>query len=114
MKMTAALFATLAAPAFADQIRCDLDGVAVAFDLDRAQFAPPVDDGEPPRRRLTSVTMGNAQFPAEPFIIADAIGFSAEGMGGSEIMMVIQADSSAMLADPRADMRLSGTCEVNQ
>jgi hypothetical protein len=98
----------------ADIISCDLSGVLVRFEIDRAQFAPPIDNQEPIRRRVTTVQMGDAQFPAEPIMIGDARGFWAEGLAGSDVMMVMQGDGSAVYTDTRAGKRLTGTCEVLQ
>ena len=112
IKMPALLCATLAGPAVAEVVTCDLSGTAVRFEIDRAQFAPAVDLAEPPRRRITTVQMGDAQFPAEPIMMGDVRGFWAEGLAGSDVMMVMQADGSAVYADTRAGTRLTGTCEV--
>ena len=114
MKMQAILCASLATPAAAEVINCNLSGTGVSFEIDRAQLAPPHNDGEPPQRRVTTVQMGDARFPAEPIVMADVRGFWAEGMGGSEVMMVMQPDGSAVYADTRAGERLTGTCEVLQ
>lgn len=114
MKMLTLMCATWAAPAMADIIACDLSGVPVRFEIDHTQFAPAIDAREPERRRVTTVTMGDASFPAEPIMIGDVRGFWAEGMGGSDVMMVMQADGSAVYADVRAGARLTGTCEVMQ
>ncbi len=114
MKMQAFLCATLTGPAMADIITCDLSGTAVQFEIDRSQFAPAIDTQEPARRRVTTVRMDDAQFPAEPIMIGNTMGFWAEGLGGSEMMMVMQADGSAVFANARAGEHLSGTCEVAQ
>ena len=114
MKMPALLCATLSGPAMAEIVSCDLSGVPVRFEIDRTQFAPPVNIGEPTRRRLTTVSMGDAEFPAEPIMMGDVRGFWAEGMGGSDIMLVMQGDGSAIYANTRAGERLTGTCEVLQ
>ncbi len=114
MKMPALLCATMAGSAAAETVSCDLSGVPIQFEIDRAQFAPAIDTQEPVRRRVTTVQMGEAQFPAEPIMMGDVRGFWAEGMGGSDIMMVMQGDGSAVYANTRAGERLTGTCEVLQ
>ena len=114
MKMSAFLCATLSSSAMAETISCDLSGTPVQFDIDRAQFAPAMDLSEPPRRRITTVQMGDAIFPAEPIMMGDVRGFWAEGLAGSDVMMVMQGDGSAVYADTRAGQRLTGTCEVVQ
>lgn len=109
-----ASLAVLPSLAMAEIVSCDLSGIPVQFEIDRAQFAPALDLKEPPRRRITTVQMGDAQFPAEPIRMGDVRGFWAEGLGGSEVMMVMQGDGSAVYADTRAGERLTGTCEVLQ
>lgn len=98
----------------AEVVSCDLSGVPVQFEIDRAQFAPPINKAEPEQRRITTVSMGDAQFPAEPIMMGDVRGFWAEGLAGSDVMMVMQGDGSAVYADTRAGERLTGTCEVRQ
>jgi len=114
MRMPAALCAAIAGPAMAEVVTCDLSGVPIRFQIDLSQFAPALDPGEPMRRRITTVQMGDTQFPAEPILMGNVRGFWAEGMGGSEIMMVMQGDGSAIYADTAAGRRLTGTCEVLQ
>ena len=114
MKMPTLLCATLPLPAMAETITCDLSGAAVQFEIDRNQFAPAIDAQEPARRRVTTVQMGDATFPAEPIMMDDIRGFWAEGLGGTDVMMVMQGDGSAVLTDTRAGRRLTGTCEVSQ
>jgi hypothetical protein len=114
MKMQALLCATLSGPAMADMVTCDLSGTHVAFEIDRTQFAPAIDKDEPERRRLTMVEMGDATFPAEPIMMGDLRGFWAEGLGGSEVMMVMQGNGAAVYTDARAGTRVTGTCEVRQ
>lgn len=114
MRMATIICATWAGPVLADQITCDMAGTPVALTIDRAQFAPPVDPGEPAQRRVTTVQMGDATFPAEPILIGDLRGFWAEGMGGSEVMLLIQPDGQAVYANPRAGERLEGFCEVTR
>ncbi|WP_159086925.1 hypothetical protein [Loktanella sp. Alg231-35] len=112
--MATLLCATLPGPAMADVIACDLSGTPVRFEIDRTQFAPALDAQEPARRRVTTVQMGDARFPAEPIMIGNTVGFWAEGLGGTELMMIMQADGSAVFANARAGEHLSGTCEVVQ
>jgi hypothetical protein len=98
----------------AEVVTCDLSGIPVRFAIDLAQFAPAQDLADPPKRRITTVQMGDALFPAEPILMGDVRGFWAEGLAGSDVMMVMQADGSAIYADTRAGERLTGTCEVIQ
>ena len=114
MKMAAALFATCAAPVAAETVRCDLDGTALSFPIDMAQFAPPQNPAEPPQRRLTTVTMGAAKFPAEPVVMDGARGFWAEDVNGAELLMIMQPDGAAVLSNSTTNDRLTGTCTVTQ
>ncbi len=114
MKTAAIIGATLAGPAMAETITCDVAGTTVSFAIDVAQFAPPVNPGEPAQRRVTTVSMGDASFPAEPILIGNLRGFWAEGMGGSEMVMMIQPDGSATMTNAREGTRSVGACEVSR
>ena len=114
MKMPALICATMSGPAMAEVINCDLSGTPVRFEIDLTQFAPALDQNEPPKRRLTTVQMGSARFPAEPIVMGNVRGFWAEGLAGSDVMLVMQADGSAIYSDARAGERLTGFCEVMQ
>ena len=111
MRMQAALYALLAAPAMADVVSCDFSGMALEFTLDRTQFAPPVSPDEPPRRQLTIVTADDATFRAEPFIIGTTIGFLEED---GERKLFMASDGDAVYDDPAGDAQLTGRCEVLQ
>lgn len=91
---------------------CGTTGRSLTFTIDRSQFAPAHDASEPPRRKVTTVQFGNMQFPAEPFLIGDTRGFSAEALGGAQAMFVMQPDGSAAYTVARTGERLTGTCEV--
>lgn len=114
MKMQVLLCAVLSGPAAAEMVMCDLSGVAVQFEIDRTQFAPALDVAEPQRRRITTVQMGDAQFTAEPILMDDVRGFWAVDFASADVMLVMQADGSAVYADGRPGKRLTGTCEVLQ
>ena len=109
-----AITCVLAVPAVAETVTCDMGGTPVQFKIDRSQFGPAHAQGEPVQRRVTSVNMGNATFPAEPIIIGDTRGFWAEGLGGTEVILVMQADGSAVYANPHAGERIKGWCQVGQ
>jgi hypothetical protein len=113
MKMAALLCATFAGPAMADVVACELSGVPVQFAIDASQFAPAQHPADPPRRQVTTVRMGNAQFVAEPLMIAGTRGFWAE-QDGAEVLLVMQADGTAIYTDARNDAPLTGTCEMLQ
>ena len=108
------ILALLGTPAAADSFVCNMEGTPVSFTIDMRQFGPAYNTGEPIPRRVTRVEMGGAQIPAEPIMIGEALGFWAEGMGGSEMMLLIQPNGSAVYANPRAGERLEGSCEVTR
>ena len=91
---------------------CDAAPVSVTFSIDHNQFARAIDANEPPRRKLTQVEMGAARFPAEPIVMGDLRGFHAEGWGGSQLLMIIQADGSGRYTNARTGEVLEGQCEV--
>jgi len=119
---TAAALACLAQPVVADSLRCEVappcavgatcaDTVHVSFDIDRTQFAPVIDPAEPPRRKVTLVRMGDAQFPAEAIIMGGNRGFWAEGGGGSHVLFMVAADGTAQYIEDRTGVRMEGTCQ---
>lgn len=114
MRGLAILLATLTAGAAQAQVfACTLaDGRAAAFVVDPNLFVTAVSAEEPLRRRLTVVELGSAQFPAEPFRIGPFAGFHAEGMGGSQMMFVVDETGAARLTNARAGVDIAGTCEV--
>lgn len=102
-----------ASQAAAQDYSCEMgNGEAVAFVIDRNQFIDAVSPEEPIRRKVTFVQMGDARFPAEPFIIGDAAGFHAEGLGGASVMFVVQPNGTATYANTTSGARRVGTCEV--
>ena len=86
----------------------------VRFEIDPNQFVDAVNAGEPIRRKITQVEMGTTRFPAEPFIIGDTKGFSAESLGGGTIMFVINKAGLATQSDRQSGHRTTGICEVLQ
>ncbi len=110
--MIRAALTCLATTAHADDIRCAMDnGEALTFAIDRTQFVAPQDPNDPPRRKISQVSLGDKRFPAEPFIIGPVRGFHADGLGGSSVMFSVVADGSAKLANTRTGETLTGTCE---
>ncbi|MDU8912114.1 hypothetical protein [Aestuariicoccus sp. MJ-SS9] len=103
------------APAMAERIVCQLGEVTLGFEIDRAQFAPAVDGGEPPRRAETLVEMGGDRFLAEPILMATGHrGFWAESHEGRELLLLIAPDGSARLSDSGRDADLEGTCSERE
>ena len=122
--MKAALLLSLpVAPCMADSLTCVVstscppgmeclsEQVTIAFDINREEFAPAIDPGEPPRRKVTMVQMGGARFPAEAIIMGEARGFWAEGGGGSHVLFMVHGDGTAHYVDDRTGLRMVGTCE---
>lgn len=114
MKIPALLCASVGGPAAAEMITCDMAGTAVAFEIDHTQFSLPQSPDDPPRRKVTSVTMGDAIFDAEPVVLGEARGFWAEGQTGANVILMMQDDGSAIYTDQQTGIRLTGTCEVQQ
>ncbi|WP_157058892.1 hypothetical protein [Loktanella sp. 5RATIMAR09] len=112
--MAALLCATIAGPAVADVISCDLSGVPVRFAIDASQFAPAQHPADPPRRQITTVQMGDTAFAAEPVILGDTQGFWATQADGAEVLFVMQPDGTAIYTDTRNAAPMTGTCEVLQ
>lgn len=122
--MKLAMLLTLpAAPCVADSLscvvspacpagaECVVDEVSIAFDINRDEFAPAIDPGEPPRRKVTMVQMGGARFPAEAIIMGEARGFWAEGGGGSHVLFMVHGDGTAFYVDDQTGLRMEGICE---
>jgi len=112
MKMVAPLCISLASSAAAESISCDMAGVPVNFDIDLTQFAPPVDPGEPPRRRVTTVAIGEDEYEAEPMVMGDMRGFWTDGTEPPQIIMIIHPDGAATLTNAPEGAEVSGRCEV--
>ena len=107
------MLALAATPALADSVTCTMeDGTPVSFVIDRSQFVTAVSPEEPIRRKVTNVQMGAARFPAEPFLIGDMRGFHADGLGGAQIMFVVQPDGSAKRSNSRTGATLTGQCQI--
>jgi len=98
------------APPCPDGVVCEAAPVTVAFDINRDEFAPPVDPNEPPRRKVTTVQMGDARFPAEAIVMGDVRGFWAEGGGGSHVLFMVHGDGTAHYVDDLTGLRMEGTC----
>ena len=96
----------LGQPLAAEEVRCDLDGLALGFSVDRTQF---VDGyaGDPPRRKVSQVTLGDARFEAEPILLDGQIGFH----GADRIFLL--RDGTGRLTDMTTGAALTGPCEVD-
>ena len=105
---------SMAGPAFAETVNCDLSGVPVNFEIDRGQFAPALGPNEPPKRKTTVVNMGGTSFDAEPMLMNGLRGFWVEKDGEPRMMMVIQDNGTAVLKEASTNTELSGSCEIIQ
>ncbi len=117
------LASALAGPSLADSLACELQKecrannvcdetiVDLTFEIDRLQFIDPQDRSEPPRRKLSQVSMADRQFPAEPFLMGDVRGFWAEGLAGSHSIFIVNADGTAKFSNSEMGEHLIGTCE---
>lgn len=117
---------TGALPAQAERLTCDLrapcpskgpcvvEAVTVSFEIDHTQFVAPVDRREPPRNKVTRVSLRNAtgdrEFRAEPIVMADGTrGFWAE-IDGIEHLMTIRPDGRGSYVTSGAAAQLTGRC----
>ena len=91
----------------AETVRCDLDGLALSFELDRAQFVDAYAPGEPPRRKVTRVALDEERFEAEPFVLDGQIGFHAGAR------MFVAQEGRGRLIDTVTGAERNGPCEVD-
>ena len=91
----------------AESVRCDLDGLPLAFVLDRTQFVDAYAPGEPDRRKVTQVALGDAHFEAEPFVLGGALGFH------EATRMFVLEDGHGRLIEMATGAERSGECRVD-
>lgn len=78
------------------------------FDIDPASFADPIDPREPPRRRVSRVTLGGESFEAEALLTeGGSRGFWAPGRG---ILLTKAPAGAARMSDGNA-ASWRGRCE---
>ena len=83
----------------------------VQFKIDETQFAPALNPNDPPRRQVTFVTMGGAQFVAEAILMPGGIrGFYEEAGELGSRLMIVQDDGSARLSLQPSGQILTGNC----
>lgn len=119
----AAMISAMPGASHADSLRCEVsapcptneacltEAVSIAFDIDRTQFAPANDPADPPRRKITFVRMGDRQFPAEAILMGGIRGFWAEGLGGGDVLFIVQPDGTANYVEEPSGFQMEGTCE---
>ena len=124
MATIAASLSVFAGPLAAETVQCTLapicdDGglctgapLDIAFEIDQRQFAPPVNAGDPPRRKITRVITSEAVFDAEPFVMdAGVRGFWGEDANSAR-MLVVSPEGVARYVEMATGATFTGTCEV--
>ncbi|MDB2369036.1 hypothetical protein N9V68_00420 [Octadecabacter sp.] len=81
----------------------------VQFTVNPAQFADPVSPRDPPRRQVTTVTVGNSTFTAQPILLSGGIVGFDDGTGHR--LMIVQPDGAARLTLQIQDRVLIGHCD---
>lgn len=83
----------------------------VAFQIDPAQFAPPLDRNDPPQRQVTRVTYGPANFVAEALRMEGGIeGFFEDAGDLGSRLMIVQPDGTARLSVQPSNVIWTGIC----
>lgn len=90
---------------------CVLVTMDLRFEIDRNQFVDAINTNEPPRNKVTDVTMNGETFTAEPFLIGDVRGFWADTKEAGNRILMIEADGTAQYAEPDLERTMTGTCE---
>lgn len=91
---------------------CVVEEVALRFEIDPSQFVDAHVPGEPPRNKVTWVTLGDVEFEAEPIRMADGTrGFWAN-VAGVEHLMTTRADGMGTYASTGAVPYMSGRCKI--
>ncbi|MFW2544520.1 hypothetical protein ACN2XU_17935 [Primorskyibacter sp. 2E107] len=92
-----------------DERRCD--NTEIRFTIDADQFAPPLDRGDPPRRRVTQVRFGETSFEAEPIMSGETRGFWLQTADGRARLLTIRADGAALYSEDPSGQTWPGHCE---
>ena len=92
---------------------CLRDSIDLHFVIDRNQFADAVNVNDPPRRKVTLVTLGDEEFSAEPMIIGDVRGFWQDTEATGDRIFTMQADGSGVYSESPSGKTLTGSCEVS-
>ena len=93
-------------------VLCVGEIINVNFNIDPNQFVAPIDVNEPPRNKVTVVESAGQLFRAEPIRMDTGMrGFWAIAQG-SEHLLTIQSDGSAIYSQGSDGHMLTGTCEV--
>jgi len=92
---------------------CFQEAVDLHFVIDHNQFSDAVDVNDPPRRKVTLVTLGDEQYSAEPMIIGDVRGFWQDTEAMIDRIFTMQADGSGVYSESPSGKTLTGSCEVS-
>ncbi len=91
--------------------RCDLEGTALRFELDRNDLWPGI-EGEPPRRVLGRADVDGARMRPEVFAMPDGtVGFHEDAGEVGQRMLVISPEGQALYSDTGSGASRSGLCE---
>lgn len=97
-----------------DAADCARDPVPVRFEIDLGQFSPPLLRGDPPRRQVTHVQLGQSRFRAEPIVMDNGVrGFWAK-FEGADHLLTIQPDGVGTYTRTPPGESLTGLCEVRK
>jgi hypothetical protein len=96
---------------------CTLTGddatMAVRFQIDRAQLAPPVSKDDPPRRVVAQVEMDGRRLVAEAVALPGGwAGFHSDAPPDVEILMIVDPEGAASLSI--GDRMWRGACEASR
>lgn len=118
--------ALMASPAWAERVECEfhipcigigacIEGpLPVSFEIDHRQFAPPVSPQEPPRNKVTLVSLGEERFKAEPIVLDDGTrGFWAN-LGGVDHLMTMRPDGRGTYSTSGGIPLMTGLCETTE
>ena len=97
-----------------DATPCAAQPVTARFEIDLGQFSPPLLRGDPPRRQVTQVQLGQRRFRAEPIVMKNGVrGFWAK-LDGVDHLLTIQRDGIGTYTRTPPGELLTGQCEVSK
>jgi len=82
------------------------------FGIDPNQFVAPIDAKEPPRNKVTIVSMDGESFRAEPIQTEFGLRGFWSAQNGTERLLTIQPDGTATYSLSSELGQLTGKCEV--
>jgi hypothetical protein len=97
-----------------DATPCASEPVSASFEIDLGQFSPPLLKGDPPRRQVTQVQLGQSRFRAEPIVMDSGVrGFWAK-LDGVDHLLTIQPDGGGIYTRTPPGALMTGQCEVSK